>query len=121
MDKKELGKKFGDVTFMDIDLVIVESKAQTQERVDKIAKMMNSAPVCVEHNGSKLKIALSNTFMTTYAALRKGQQATVTILDKKKKCEIVSDEPFWCNYEKCARVRFEDSSEDVFDITNIEI
>lgn len=121
MDKKELRKQFVDVTFMDITLEFVESKAQIQERVDKIAKSMEAVPVCVESCGKNLKIALSKKFKETYDKLCKGMTVIIDAGAWNYVCEIISDEPFWCGYDKCVRVKFESGNEEVYDIKNIEV
>ena len=122
MDKKELRKQFVDVTFMDITLEFVESKAQIQERVDKIAKTMEAVPVCVESCGKNLKIALSKKFKETYDKLCKGTKVIAHTGIWDEVCEIIRDEPFWCGgYDKCVRIKFEKGEEEVYDIQNLEI
>ena len=121
MDKKELRKQFVDVTFMDITLEFVESKAQIQERVDKIAKTMEAVPVCVESCGKNLKIALSKNFKETYDKLCKGTKVIVDTGIWSEVCEIVSDEPFWCSYDKCVKKKKKKGEEEVYDIQNLEI
>lgn len=121
MDKKELRKQFVDVTFMDIDLEFIESKAQILERVDKIAKSMEAVPVWVESCGKKLKIALSKQYMETYNKLCQGMTVIIDTGVWNYVCEIIRDEPFWCGYDKCVRVKFENGNEEVYDIKNIGI
>lgn len=36
-------------------------------------------------------------------------------------CEIVSEKPFWCSYDKCVRIKFDKGEEEVIDIQNLEI
>jgi hypothetical protein len=121
MEKQKLKKQFSDVIFMDIDLEFVESKAQILERVDKIAERWNAVPVCVESYGKKLKIALSKKYKETYDKLCKGTKVIVDTGIWSEVCEIVSDEPFWCSYDKCVRIKFEKGEEEVYDIQNLEI
>ena len=121
MDKKELREQFVDVTFMELSLEVIESKAKILERVDKIAKMLDAVPVSVESCGKKLKIALSKKFKETYDKLCKGTKVIVDTGIWSEVCEIVSDEPFWCSYDKCVRIKFEKGEEEVYDIQNLEI
>jgi len=121
MDKKELRKQFVDVTFMDITLESVESKTQIQERVDKIAKTMEAVPVCVESCGKNLKIALSKKYKETYDKLCKGTKVLADMGIWSEVCEIVSEKPFWCSYDKCVRIKFDKGEKEVIDIQNLEI